>query len=369
MIGYAAGRCGTDRSGTCPASRSRTAVSSSLGEAAQCSSSRSWCGRPRPRSSTRTCSPRGTWGKAGRALPVVGTVAGIGTAAWDQWRVDASNPNRTTTDRVGRSAGVGIYVGGAAAGGAAIGTMLFPGVGTLAGAGIGAAGGLVAGAVAVSIEPARELAATPGNGPRTPQSTPGTGAATDSKTSARPSTTSCRTSTCPTSTRSDGQCQAVASLSHRARVRHRSARRGGADRGARHAAHGQAAGGGVRVPVSLELTGRRRAAAGRARLRRVLRGLARGGEAHVSPLAPARPRDYAEVSDQPAVRTLATYRAARDSGVDFGPPHAVRDGRAVAARRRTDGMDRERVPARRPNTGSSGRRSPKRDLALHQVTP
>ena len=104
----------------------------------------------------------GAWGKAGRALPVVGTVAGIGTTAWDQWRADARNPNLTTTDRVGRSAGVGIYVGGAAAGGAAIGTMLFPGVGTLAGAGIGAAGGLVAGAVAVSIEPAREFAADAG---------------------------------------------------------------------------------------------------------------------------------------------------------------------------------------------------------------
>jgi uncharacterized protein YukE len=104
----------------------------------------------------------GNWGKAGRALPVFGTVAGIGTAAWDQWRVDSRNPNLTTTDRVGRSAGVGIYVGGAAAGGAAIGTMLFPGVGTLAGAGIGAAGGLVAGAVAVSIEPAREFAADAG---------------------------------------------------------------------------------------------------------------------------------------------------------------------------------------------------------------
>ena len=53
-------------------------------------------------------------------------------------------------------------MGGAAAGGAAIGTMLFPGVGTLAGAGIGAAGGLVAGAVATSIEPAKEFAADAG---------------------------------------------------------------------------------------------------------------------------------------------------------------------------------------------------------------
>jgi uncharacterized protein YukE len=104
----------------------------------------------------------GTWGKAGKAIPVVGTGIGVASAGWDQWRKDAENPNLTTTDRVGRSAGVGIYVGGAAAGGAAIGTMIFPGVGTLAGAGIGAAGGLVAGAVASSIEPAREFAADAG---------------------------------------------------------------------------------------------------------------------------------------------------------------------------------------------------------------
>jgi uncharacterized protein YukE len=104
----------------------------------------------------------GTWGKAGRALPVFGTALGIGTAAWDQWRLDSRNPNLTTTDRVGRSAGVGIYVGGAAAGGAALGTLIFPGVGTLAGAGIGAAGGLLVGAAAVAFEPGKELAAKAG---------------------------------------------------------------------------------------------------------------------------------------------------------------------------------------------------------------
>lgn len=58
--------------------------------------------------------------------------------------------------------GVGTYVGGAAAGGAAFGTMLFPGVGTLGGAAIGAAGGLVAGAVAASIDPLKELSADAG---------------------------------------------------------------------------------------------------------------------------------------------------------------------------------------------------------------
>jgi uncharacterized protein YukE len=104
----------------------------------------------------------GKWGKAGRALPVIGTVTGIGTAAWDQWRADSRNPNLTTTDRVGRSAGVGIYVGGAAAGGAALGTLIFPGPGTLVGAGIGAAGGLLVGAGAVAFEPGREFAADAG---------------------------------------------------------------------------------------------------------------------------------------------------------------------------------------------------------------
>jgi hypothetical protein len=104
------------------------------------------------------------WGKVGKALPIVGTAAGMGSAAWDQWNADASNPSYTSTDRVGRAAGVGVYVGGAAAGGAALGTMIFPGVGTLAGAGIGAAGGLIVGAAASAWEPGKELAADVGQG-------------------------------------------------------------------------------------------------------------------------------------------------------------------------------------------------------------
>jgi hypothetical protein len=55
-------------------------------------------------------------------------------------------------------------VGGAAAGGAALGTMIFPGVGTLAGAGIGAAGGLIVGAAATAWEPGKEFAADVGQG-------------------------------------------------------------------------------------------------------------------------------------------------------------------------------------------------------------
>ena len=102
------------------------------------------------------------FGKAGKALPVVGGVLAIGSAGYDQWREDSSDKSLTTTDRVGRSAGVGVYVGGASIAGAAIGTMIFPGVGTVAGLAIGAAGGLVVGAVASSITPLKDAAAAAG---------------------------------------------------------------------------------------------------------------------------------------------------------------------------------------------------------------
>jgi len=101
--------------------------------------------------------------KGGKVIPFVGGALAIGSAGWDQWREDSSNPNLTTTDRVGRSAGVGVYVGGASIAGAAIGTMIFPGVGTGAGLVIGAAGGLVVGAVAASITPAKEFMADVGS--------------------------------------------------------------------------------------------------------------------------------------------------------------------------------------------------------------
>jgi phage-related tail protein len=104
----------------------------------------------------------GRFGNAGKVVPVVGGVLAIGSAGWDQWRADASNPNLSTTDRVGRSAGVGVYVGGASIAGAAIGTAIFPGVGTVAGLAIGAGAGLVAGAVASSITPVREAMADAG---------------------------------------------------------------------------------------------------------------------------------------------------------------------------------------------------------------
>ena len=104
----------------------------------------------------------GSLTRAGRALPYVGAAVNVASAGWDQWRQDASNPNLTTTDRVGRAAGVGVYVGGASVAGAAIGTMIFPGVGTVAGLAIGATAGLVAGAVASSITPVKEFAADAG---------------------------------------------------------------------------------------------------------------------------------------------------------------------------------------------------------------
>ena len=104
----------------------------------------------------------GRWGRAGKAIPVIGGGVAMLSAGWDQWREDTSNPNLTTTDRVGRATGVGVYVGGAAVAGAAIGTMLFPGVGTVAGLAIGAGAGLVAGAVASSITPVKEAMADAG---------------------------------------------------------------------------------------------------------------------------------------------------------------------------------------------------------------
>ncbi len=100
--------------------------------------------------------------KGGKVIPIVGGAVAIAGAGWDQWREDSSNPNLTTTDRVGRSAGVGVYVGGASIAGAAIGTMIFPGVGTGAGLVIGATAGLVAGAVASSITPVKEAMASAG---------------------------------------------------------------------------------------------------------------------------------------------------------------------------------------------------------------
>lgn len=106
-----------------------------------------------------TIATAGRWAKLSKGIPVAGTVIGMGSAGWDQWRADSSNANLTTTDRVGRAAGVGVYVGGAAAAGGAIGTMIFPGVGTLAGAGIGAAGGLLVGAAASAWEPGKHAAA------------------------------------------------------------------------------------------------------------------------------------------------------------------------------------------------------------------
>jgi len=102
------------------------------------------------------------WARVGRALPFAGAAIGIGSAGIDQYRSDANNPNLTQTDRVGRAVGVGTYVGGAAAGGAAIGTFFFPGVGTLGGAAIGAGAGLLFGAAAASIDPLKELSADAG---------------------------------------------------------------------------------------------------------------------------------------------------------------------------------------------------------------
>jgi hypothetical protein len=95
-------------------------------------------------------------------MPVTGGLLAGASAGIDQWREDADNPNLTTTDRVGRSVGVGVYVGGATATGALIGTAIFPGPGTAAGAAAGAVTGLVVGAAASSFTPAKHAAAAVG---------------------------------------------------------------------------------------------------------------------------------------------------------------------------------------------------------------
>jgi hypothetical protein len=101
------------------------------------------------------------WGKVGKALPVVGTLAGMASAGYDQWHDDAGNRNLTTTDRTGRAIGVGTYVGGAAAIGAAVGSIV-PVGGTLVGAGVGAVVGLAAGAAASAWNPGKHAAAAAG---------------------------------------------------------------------------------------------------------------------------------------------------------------------------------------------------------------
>jgi hypothetical protein len=108
-----------------------------------------------------TWSKAAKYGKAGKAIPFVGGAISVGSAGWDQWRDDASNPNLTTTDRVGRSVGVGTYVGGAAIAGATVGSIV-PVGGTAVGLVVGAGVGLTVGAVATSITPVKNAAADAG---------------------------------------------------------------------------------------------------------------------------------------------------------------------------------------------------------------
>jgi hypothetical protein len=101
-------------------------------------------------------------GRFAKAAPITGGVLAAASAGIDQWREDSGDPDLTTTDRVGRSVGVGAYVGGAAVAGAAIGTFICPVGGTAVGAAAGAVGGLVFGAAASSITPAKHAAAAVG---------------------------------------------------------------------------------------------------------------------------------------------------------------------------------------------------------------
>jgi uncharacterized protein YukE len=87
-------------------------------------------------------------------------LAGI-SGAVEQWHNDAGRSDLTTTDRVGRAAGVGTYMGGAAMAGAAIGSIV-PGAGTVTGAVVGAGIGLAVGAAANAWQPGKEFAANAG---------------------------------------------------------------------------------------------------------------------------------------------------------------------------------------------------------------
>jgi hypothetical protein len=96
-------------------------------------------------------------------IPGVGGALVVGSAAWDQWREDAENPNLTTTDRVGRSVGVGAYVGTAAIIGGELGMMIpIPIGGPLAGAAVGALVGLGMGAAANAVTPVKHFFADAG---------------------------------------------------------------------------------------------------------------------------------------------------------------------------------------------------------------
>ena len=100
------------------------------------------------------------WERFGRYGNRLGIAATFGFAAWDQWQEDASDPNLTTTDRVGRAAGNAAWSGGVAAtgawaggevgmeAGAMIGTFICPGVGTVIGGAVGGIVGAVAGGAA-----------------------------------------------------------------------------------------------------------------------------------------------------------------------------------------------------------------------------
>jgi uncharacterized protein YukE len=96
------------------------------------------------------------WAARGGGVFLAGLSGGI-----EQWHTDAGRTDLTTTDRVGRAAGVGTYMAGAAATGAVIGSVI-PGAGTLAGAAIGAGVGLAMGAAANAWTPGKEWAANAG---------------------------------------------------------------------------------------------------------------------------------------------------------------------------------------------------------------
>lgn len=74
-------------------------------------------------------------------LGPVGAVVTAGFAGWDRWEQDSQDPSLNTGERIGRAAidgGLNAAVGGlGAVGGAAIGTLICPGVGTVIGGVIG----------------------------------------------------------------------------------------------------------------------------------------------------------------------------------------------------------------------------------------
>ncbi|WP_078393953.1 hypothetical protein [Shouchella patagoniensis] len=79
-----------------------------------------------------------------KRVPLVGTIVSVGSNASELWKDE--NKEKSEAERTGRMAagfGMDLGVAGLTAGGAAIGSMIMPGVGTVIGGAVGATVGIV----------------------------------------------------------------------------------------------------------------------------------------------------------------------------------------------------------------------------------